>query len=227
MQFRARLLQVRRFSFQIWQNDSAAGVGVCQRQCKRAPTSILHCSIFVFTFYVLHSRLKYLMSRETDPNWKWTQDLRLSWCILLKDSPEEYKTKLRTLGQAVKADSNAYVEEITVDTAAKTIQRVVYVNGEQKKDSGVVSTGVEVDHPSGDGRPAKVIHLVHCEHIAGMLAVITKQANYCVNVICQLTFWSHSAAFMNNFINVLVGQLFDCISVWLIQQECQRYDHHR
>jgi len=80
--------------------------------------------------------------------------------MLLTDSPEEYKTKLRTLGQAVKADSNAYVEEFTVDTAAKTIHRVVYVNGEKKKDSGVVSTGVEVDHPSGDGRPAKVIYAV-------------------------------------------------------------------
>jgi len=71
-------------------------------------------------------------------------------------SPEEYKTKLRAIAEAVKSDPLAYIEEITVDSAAKTLQRVVYINGEKKKDSGVVQTGVEVDHPAADGRPAKV-----------------------------------------------------------------------
>jgi hypothetical protein len=72
------------------------------------------------------------------------------------NSPEEYKTKLRAIAEAVKTDANAYIEEITVDTAAKTIHRVVYINGEKKKDSGVVPTGAEIDHPAADGRSAKV-----------------------------------------------------------------------
>jgi len=81
---------------------------------------------------------------------------KLGWCRVA-GTTEEYKAKLRALGEAVKADPKAYIEEFTVDTAAKTVTRVVYVNGEKKKDSGVMATGVEHDHQAGDGRPAKVI----------------------------------------------------------------------
>jgi hypothetical protein len=70
-------------------------------------------------------------------------------------SPEEHKEKLKKLGEAVKADPNAYYEQLTVDKASGTIQRVVFINGEKKKDSGVVKVGTEIDHQSADGRPVK------------------------------------------------------------------------
>jgi hypothetical protein len=55
---------------------------------------------------------------------------------------------------AAKKDPNAYIEEITV--TADTINRVVYVNGEKKKESGDIKFGVERDAKAADGRPAKV-----------------------------------------------------------------------
>jgi len=70
------------------------------------------------------------------------------------NSPEEHKAKLHKLGEAVKKDPTAYVEELKVD--GNTFHRQAFVNGEKKKDSGDVSFGVEHDHPTGDGRPAKI-----------------------------------------------------------------------
>jgi hypothetical protein len=72
------------------------------------------------------------------------------------DSPDEYKTKLRAIAEAVKTDSNAYIEEITVNTGAGTVKRVVWINGEKKKDTGDQPTGTETDFTAADGRPAKV-----------------------------------------------------------------------
>jgi len=69
-------------------------------------------------------------------------------------SPEEHKAKLRQLGEAVKKDSNTYIEELKVD--ATTFHRQAFVNGEKKKDSGDVAFGVEHDAKIGDGRPAKI-----------------------------------------------------------------------
>jgi len=70
------------------------------------------------------------------------------------NTPEEYKQKLLALGEAVKKDSNAYVEELRVD--ATTFHRQAFVNGEKKKDSGDVAFGAEHDAKIGDGRPAKI-----------------------------------------------------------------------
>jgi len=70
------------------------------------------------------------------------------------NTPEEYKQKLLQLGEAVKKDSNAYVEELTV--SATTFHRQAFVNGEKKKDSGDVAFGTEHDAKIGDGRPAKI-----------------------------------------------------------------------
>ena len=71
-------------------------------------------------------------------------------------SPEEYKEKLRKVGEASKVDRNAYVEELNVDKAAGTLHRSVYINGEKVKESGEVKLGIEIDGKSADGRPAKV-----------------------------------------------------------------------
>jgi len=69
-------------------------------------------------------------------------------------SPAEYIAKLRQLGEAVKQDQNAYVEELSC--TGSTFHRQAWVNGEKKKDSGDVTFGVEFDGKTGDGRPAKV-----------------------------------------------------------------------
>jgi hypothetical protein len=69
-------------------------------------------------------------------------------------SPEEYKEKLRKVAEAAKADSNAYIEELAVET--NKFRRVVFINGEKKKDSGEQSFNAEVDSTIADGRPAKI-----------------------------------------------------------------------
>jgi hypothetical protein len=63
---------------------------------------------------------------------------------------------LRAIAEAVKADNNAYIEEITVNKAAGTVHRIVWIDGEKKRDTGDLKAGAELDHPASDGRPAKV-----------------------------------------------------------------------
>jgi len=75
--------------------------------------------------------------------------------VVITDSPEEFKAKLAKLGEAIKADSNVYVEELKV--TADTLHRTVLINGETRKDSGELKFGVEHQGHTGDGRPAKVI----------------------------------------------------------------------
>ena len=70
------------------------------------------------------------------------------------ESPAEYIAKLKQLGDAVRKDQNAYVEELSV--SAGTFHRQAFVNGERKKDSGDVAFDVEFDGKTGDGRAAKV-----------------------------------------------------------------------
>lgn len=71
-------------------------------------------------------------------------------------SPAEYTEKLKKVHEVAKADPNAYIEEIVLDKAAGTIQRIVYLSGAKVRDSGVAKLGVELDAKSTDGRPAKV-----------------------------------------------------------------------
>jgi len=68
---------------------------------------------------------------------------------------DAYKDTLRKVAEGVKTNPNAYVEELTVDKAAGTVQRVVYILGEKKKDSGALPIGKEEQHPGADGRLIK------------------------------------------------------------------------
>jgi hypothetical protein len=70
-------------------------------------------------------------------------------------TPEAYREQLRKVAEGVKTNPSAYVEELTVDEAAGTVQRVVYILGEKKKDSGALALGKELEQPAADGRPAK------------------------------------------------------------------------
>ena len=56
---------------------------------------------------------------------------------------DEFKEKLRALAVEHKANPDIYIEEIKLDKAAGTIQRIVYIKGEVKKDSGVHKLGTE------------------------------------------------------------------------------------
>jgi hypothetical protein len=80
---------------------------------------------------------------------------KLAFCNAIH-SPEEYVAQLKTNIEVIKADPSIYYEEIKVDKAAGTTQRVTYIGGEKKKDSGVIKAGLEIDSQSIDGRPAKV-----------------------------------------------------------------------
>jgi len=70
-------------------------------------------------------------------------------------TPDAYKEQLRKVAEGVKTNPNAYVEELTVDKAAGTVHRVVYILGEKKKDSGALPIGVDTEHPAADGRSVK------------------------------------------------------------------------
>jgi predicted transcriptional regulator len=70
------------------------------------------------------------------------------------NSPDEYKTKLRQLAEAIKKDPNTYIEELQVD--GDTLKRSAYVNGELKRKIDDAHLGAEVAHKLDDGRPAKV-----------------------------------------------------------------------
>jgi len=70
------------------------------------------------------------------------------------NAPEEYKQRLLAVAEKVKQDPTVYAEVITVD--GNTFHREVFINGEKKKDSGVVEFGVERQANIGDGRPAKI-----------------------------------------------------------------------
>jgi len=70
-------------------------------------------------------------------------------------TPEAYKDQLRKVAEGVKTNPNAYMEELTVDKAAGTVHRVVYILGEKKKDSGPLPLGKDTEHPAADGRTVK------------------------------------------------------------------------
>jgi hypothetical protein len=73
-------------------------------------------------------------------------------------TPEEFLAKLRVLYAELQQGSSPdlYVEELTVDKAAGKVRRVVFIRGEQKRDSGLVSLNEEAEHSRMDGRVVKV-----------------------------------------------------------------------
>jgi len=71
------------------------------------------------------------------------------------NAADDFKAQIRGLASEVKANPGLYVEEIRVDCAANTIQRIVTIKGEVKKDSGVAKIGEEVEGKC-HGKPAKM-----------------------------------------------------------------------
>jgi len=71
-------------------------------------------------------------------------------------TPEEFLAKLRALHAELATHPDLYIEELTVDKAAGKVHRVVYIRGEKKRDSGLVSLNEEVEHSIPDGRIVKV-----------------------------------------------------------------------
>jgi len=70
-------------------------------------------------------------------------------------TPEECVAKLRALHAELATHPDLYIEELTVDKAAGKVHRVVYIRGEKKRDSGLVSLNEEVEHANADGRIVK------------------------------------------------------------------------
>lgn len=71
------------------------------------------------------------------------------------NASEEYKTALRSLWAEHKTNPDIYQEELKVDKAAGTIQRIVYLKGAVQKDSGPVQFNQERDGKA-HGNPAKI-----------------------------------------------------------------------
>jgi len=67
-------------------------------------------------------------------------------------TPDEHLAKLKALHADLKSNPDLYIEELTVDKAAGKVHRVVYIRGEKKRDSGLISFDTEVTHTAADGR---------------------------------------------------------------------------
>jgi len=72
----------------------------------------------------------------------------------IKTNPEFWE-KLKAIYAELPTNPDAYIEEITVDKAAGTVHRVVFIKGDKKRDSGVVKVNEEFEHTSADGRKLK------------------------------------------------------------------------
>jgi len=70
-------------------------------------------------------------------------------------SPPEFVEKMRGLHAELATNPNAYIEELTVDKAAGKVQRVVFIRGEKKRDSGLVNLNEEFERTKADGRSIK------------------------------------------------------------------------
>jgi hypothetical protein len=70
-------------------------------------------------------------------------------------TPDAYKEQLRRLAEGVKTNPGGYVEELHVDKAAGKVQRIVYILGEKKKDTGLLDLGKEGETTAMDGRHVK------------------------------------------------------------------------
>jgi len=70
-------------------------------------------------------------------------------------TPPEFLEKMKALHAELASNPNAYVEELTVDKAANKAHRVVYIRGEKKRDSGLVTLNEEFEQTKADGRSVK------------------------------------------------------------------------
>ena len=69
-------------------------------------------------------------------------------------TPDAYKEKLRTIIKASMTDPEAYVEDLKVDQANKTVSRTVYINGEKTREV-LIAIGSEKEITGADGRTYK------------------------------------------------------------------------
>jgi len=71
------------------------------------------------------------------------------------NTPPEFYAKLKALHAELQTNPSVYEEEITIDKAAGKFHRVVFIRGEKKRDSGLVSLNEEFEHGIADGRTIK------------------------------------------------------------------------
>lgn len=87
--------------------------------------------------------------------WLLTDAENLEAMLIAIKSSAEYIAKLRQVAAAIKTNPEAYVKELTVDKAAGTVRRVVYINGEKKNDD-TVPIGKDHSGKDSDGRQVTV-----------------------------------------------------------------------
>jgi len=71
------------------------------------------------------------------------------------NTPPEFLARLRALHAEIQTNPSVYEEEITVDKPAGQVHRVVFIRGEKKRDSGLVSLNQDFEHDTADGRIVK------------------------------------------------------------------------
>jgi len=94
----------------------------------------------------------------TSLNGKWllTSFENLDAYLTVTNSPDEFKTRMLTLGQELGTTPNLFVQNITIDKAADTVSLQVFIKGELKQDLGPIALGKEIEHTGVDGRLAKI-----------------------------------------------------------------------
>ena len=88
--------------------------------------------------------------------WQMTSVENLEAYLNATHSPEEFKKKMLALPTELSTNPNTWVQEIRIDTTNNTAQLIVFIKGEQKYDSGVVTIGKEFEKTGVDGRNAKI-----------------------------------------------------------------------
>jgi hypothetical protein len=88
--------------------------------------------------------------------WQMTSVENLEAYLTATHSPEEFKKKMLALPTELPTNPNTWIQEINVNTTNNTVQLIVFIKGEQKYDSGVVTVGTEIEKTGVDGRPATI-----------------------------------------------------------------------
>jgi len=88
--------------------------------------------------------------------WQMTSVENLEAYLNATKSPEEFKNKMLALPTELPTNPNTWIQEINVNTTNNTVQLIVFIKGEQKYDSGVVTVGKEIEKTGVDGRNATI-----------------------------------------------------------------------
>jgi hypothetical protein len=98
-------------------------------------------------------------------------------------TPEAHLAKLKALHAELQSNPDLYIEELTVDKAAGKVHRVVYIRGEKKRDSGLISFNQDTTHEAADGRTVTGKIVLEGDH---KLVIVEKGPDFEAHITLEL-----------------------------------------